>query len=449
MTVSIRILPSHPKPLSGLLSTTFFERIAYLGMQSLLVLFLSKHLFTEPHIQAVWGAGFVQRATGADSSQSLASYIFGAFTALNLVLPLLGGFIADRFLGLKRTIAAGGILMMLGYTALTWDAAFFAALALIALGNGMFKPNLASAIGGLYQGADGRAVDAFQLLIITAGLAGLISPLLIGTAGESYSWSYGFLGSAVAIAIGVAVHWRQYPSVAHASEPRNGETGADADDDETDARGSPLRLFWWSAMLAVLVLPNYQIFNAYMMWADVNFDRQLFGGTFPSSWIVLLAGGASMTANLAVMKFWEVWRQRWVEPTNELKILFGMILVLFGTACLVVAAFNQNPGEKISLILPIAFHILLALGSANIVPLILAQFSRIAPSHLRSATMGIFYLSMGVGSLLVGWTGGYYTTLSATMFWGMHSATIAVLCLLYSAVIFRPRHAHFGKKRSV
>jgi POT family proton-dependent oligopeptide transporter len=168
--MSDRAFLGHPAGLSTLFFTELWERFSYYGMRGLLKLYMVNYLFTtsrqvlqggEERVPGdpatVWLWSLVQGLLPSDGGpQAQASVIYGWYTGLVYLTPLLGGIIADRYLGQRKTVIIGGLLMAVGHFVMAFDSMFFLALALLIVGNGAFKPNISTQVGNLYPAGDPR-----------------------------------------------------------------------------------------------------------------------------------------------------------------------------------------------------------------------------------------------------------------------------------------------------
>ena len=202
----------HPKGLYTLFATEMWERFSYYGMRALLVLYLT----------ATWD----EHGFGLDRSQALA--IYGIFTGLVYLTPIFGGLLADKYLGQRKSILVGSILMSLGQASLAVSAAgevdvrnFFLnmGLGLLIMGNGFFKPNISTIVGALYEEGDPRRDSAFTIFYMGINLGAFLSPLICGTLGQTVGWAWGFgsaalgmvLGMVIFLALGKTLHDAGYP----------------------------------------------------------------------------------------------------------------------------------------------------------------------------------------------------------------------------------------------
>ena len=203
-----RAFLGHPRGLGYLAFTEAWERFSYYGMQSLLVLYMAKYLLLPGHVEHVAFFGEFTRLPLYSSLRgpALASAIFGTYAALVYFTPTFGGLIADRWLGRRRTVLAGALLMALGHFLMAFEASFLFALLALVVGSGLFKGNLASQIGGLYQPGDLRRADAFQIYYLAINAGVIISPLVTGTLGEKVGWHWGFGAAGVGMLISIAIY---------------------------------------------------------------------------------------------------------------------------------------------------------------------------------------------------------------------------------------------------
>src|SRR4051812_27152626 len=174
----------HPRGLWYLSFTEAWERFSFYGMQALLVLYMSKYLLLPGHVEHVAGFGFFRWLYPKLEGQPLASQIFGNYSAFVYLTPILGGLIADRFLGRRRAVLLGALIMAAGHFLMALEPAFIFALLCLVAGCGLFKGNIASQVGALYKPQDLRAADAFQIFYLGINAGVIAAPLIVGTLGE-------------------------------------------------------------------------------------------------------------------------------------------------------------------------------------------------------------------------------------------------------------------------
>jgi len=173
----------HPQGLYTLFGAEAWERFSYYGMRALLVLYLvNKIKLDRPH----------------------ALEIYGLYTGLVYLTPLLGGYLADKLLGRRKAVLIGGIVMALGQIALMFEPTLYLALGLLIAGNGFFKPNISTMVGGLYREGDNRRDGAFTIFYMGINLGALFSPIICGNLGERVGWAFGFGSAALGMTFGLA-----------------------------------------------------------------------------------------------------------------------------------------------------------------------------------------------------------------------------------------------------
>ena len=415
----------HPKGLGYLAVVEGCERFSYYSMQTLLVLYMVKYLLLPEHIGSVAGLGWLRAHyyTGLDG-QPLASAIFGDYTALVYLTPIVGGVIADRWLGRRATLILGGLTMALGHFLMAFQGSFLLALVTLIVGVGLFKGNIASQVGELYAENDIRRAMAFQIFYIAINVSVIAAPLVSGTLGEKLGWHWGFGAAGVVMVIGLLIYLgaaRWLPADSRPARRNDAPRARMAGDDW-------LRLtavFVLVPILAVSLLMNQEIFNAYLVWADAHFALTFFGETLPTSWMITIDSAVSFSMLVAVAAFWKWYGAHRREPDELGKMIIGSLFSMAGGTCLFIAAATQGAG-KIGLFWPLMFHLLNSIAFAHIMPVSLALFSRLAPKAINATVLGIYYLAFFAANKIVGTVGGWYSTMPTTRFWLLHIAAAGV-----------------------
>lgn len=415
----------HPKGLGYLSLVEGCERFSYYSMQTLLVLYMVNYLLPE-RFDAVAGLGWLQQNRyGGAEGQPLASAIYGDYSSLVYLTPILGGLLADKWLGRRATLVAGGAVMALGHFLMAFESTFLLALITLIVGVGLFKGNIASQVGELYRDGDLRRAMAFQIFYIAINVSVIAAPLVSGTLGEKVGWHWGFGCAGVVMVAGLLVYLAAGRWLPQDNRPAKGEIGKA--DPLTRADG--LRVLAVAIMvpvMAVALLTNQQIFNAYLVWADEQFQLTFFGQTLPTTWMITIDATLSFAMLVAVAWFWK-WRadKTGSEPDELGKMVIGSFFTIAGGLCLVVAAATQGEG-KIGLFWPVLFHLLNSIGFSHILPVSLALFTRLAPRQINATVIGIYYLAFFLANQIVGQVGGWYSTMDTVQFWLLHVATAVV-----------------------
>ena len=435
-----RAFLGHPKGLGFLGFTEACERFSYYSMQTLLVLYMVNYLLLPEHIGKVVGLDWLRswHYPGLDG-QPLSSAIFGDYTSLVYLTPILGGIIADKLTGRKIAMIVGGLVMALGHFLMAFEGAFLFALLSLIVGVGLFKGNIATQVGELYGEKDLRRAMAFQIFYIFINVSVIAAPLISGTLGQKVGWHYGFGCAGVVMVLGLAI----YLSGQRWLPEDRGRVRKDSGPRESLTRNDwscVLYLVILIPVLAISLLTNQEIFNAYLVWGDQQFNLTFMGTTLPSSWLITLDAILSFSMLVAVAAFWKWWSLKRREPDEISKMIIGSFFTIAGGACLFIAAATQPEGGKIGLFWPFMFHLLNSIGFAQILPISLALFTKIAPKQITATVIGLYYLSFFVANKVVGTIGGLYSSLPTTTFWLIHIASAAfglVAFVVFKLVIGR------------
>ena len=437
----------HPRGLGYIAFAEAWERFSYYGMQALLVLYMVNRLLHPGHIEHIAGFGpfrhLIENFRGPLEIQPLASTIFGLYTGLVYLTPIAGGLIADRWLGRTRTIIMGALLMSAGHFLMAFDFSFLLALTCLLTGVGCFKGNLASQVGGLYPKGDNRRADAFQIYYIFINGGVIAAPLIAGTLGEKVGWHWGFGAAGVGMLIGLTIYLlgRKYlPPDSPVVEKKEAAANAPAKTGLTRRDKMAIAmLIVLLPFLTIAIIPNQQIFNAYLVWAQDHADLMFFGKKMPTTWLITLDSIVSVSFLFIAVIFWRLWSKKFPEPTEINKIAIGSLIAVTGMLSLVIgAAIAAQSGEKVSIGWLIAFHVLNSAGFANVFPVSLALYARVAPAALSATIIGVYYLAFFAGNNLVGWIGGFLEKMPATQFWMLHAvlAGIAGITFLLAGKLF-------------
>jgi POT family proton-dependent oligopeptide transporter len=420
----------HPRGLWYLVSAEVGERFSYYGMQALLVLYLTQYLLLPENSERV--AGFVPFRLFLEgiygelaTPVTLAAAITGLYSAGVYFTPLIGGFIADRWLGRTMTLTLGALFMVAGHFLMAFDVLFVVAISCLFIGVGLFKGNIATQVGELYGPDDLRRSTAFQTFMLGVQVAVIFGPVVTGFLGEKIAWHYGFGAAGVAMTIALIVyHWgRKYLPP---ERPR-----------VVVAKSAPAEKFTrreWATMavliallpvLAATAIGNQEIFNAYLLWGEANYNLVFFGETMPVSWLVSLDAIISTVTVGGALAFWTVYAKYRKEPDEIVKLAIGAMIAAGGPLLLAIASANAAAsGGKVSLVWGLAFHIVNDVGFAMVFPVGLALFSRAAPRRVGGLFIGIYYLHLFVCNLTTGKVAGFIETMSGFNFWAMHAAIV-------------------------
>jgi POT family proton-dependent oligopeptide transporter len=430
----------HPSGLAYMAFMEAFERFSFYGMQALLVLYMTSQLLHGGHIENVVGFGPVRHALegvfGPMSRQALASEIFGLYAGFASATPVLGGMIGDWLLGQRRAVLLGGAMMAAGHFLMAFEAPFLLALVLLMLGCGLLKGNISAQVGNLYAGADRRRQDAFQLFYMAANVGVFCAPLVCGTLGEKVGWHWGFGAAGVGMLISLGIYvsgWSRLPPDRRAV--RRG-TGVEAPALTGDDIPTLLALGVLLVVVALFWIANGETLNAYMIWAKAHLQRQVGGFELPVSWLQSASAIVGIAMAPALIGLWTRQARAGREAPPLGKMAIGCGLAAGAYALLALAAAASGPAG-VPLAWALGYHLVLQTGYLFVYPIGMALFSRTAPSAINSMMIGIYFLSVFAGSLLIGWVGQFYAKMPTPAFWLLHAGA-AGLAGAIILVLWRP-----------
>jgi POT family proton-dependent oligopeptide transporter len=388
-----------PRGLAVLFLTEMWEKFSFYGMKALLIYYMIRQL----HFP-----------------QADASLIYGAYTGGVYLTPIFGGYIADRWLGRRRAILIGGSLMALGHFTLAFETFFFPALLLIALGNGLFLPNLPSQVGDLYDDKDPRRGGSYNVYYVGLNLGALLAPLVCGTLGELYGWHIGFGSAGVGMCLGLVIYVlgsrHLPPDRPRAAEPQG----------EGAPRAASLLPLLWVALAVVVFRSAYeQGGNTLAVWAEASVDRALWGRTVPVTWMQSLNPLFVFLFTPFVVAGWRRAATRGREPSSLAKMAMGAagVAVSYLTLALLQASHGSRP---VSMAWVVAFFALYTLGELYILPVGLGLFARLAPKGMGATVIAAWFLASFGGNLLSGVVGRHLGSLGATNFFVVLAAIAGV-----------------------
>ena len=423
-----RQILGHPIGLFVLFFTEMWERFSYYGMRGLLKLYMVNYLFVasrqiyqgaDGHItgnpNSVIGWEFVRWLIGCtpDTLPGVsASLIYGWYTGLVYLTPLLGGYLADRFWGQRKTVYIGGALMAAGHFLMAFENWFFFALLLLILGNGAFKPNISTQVGNLYPPNDHRRDGAFTIFYMGINLAAFICSFVCGTlaASKYFGWHWGFGAAGVGMVLGLVVY-------------TFGQRFLAADNISTTKATShnepkqPLDSNEWRRVFALILLCLLNIVfwavyeqqgNTMQTWADEKtIWPVIFGFQIPSTWFqsfnplfIFL-----MAPLLDIFWLWQARRGR--EPSSVAKMAIGCIILGLSFIVMVIGAKSVGDGKG-SWFWPVFCTFLLTFGELYLSPIGLSLVTKVSPARIVSAMMGMWFISSFFGNVLSGIIGSLY-----------------------------------------
>jgi POT family proton-dependent oligopeptide transporter len=427
----------HPRGLTYLFSTEMWERFSYYGMRSLLVLYMVKYLLHPGTIDGVIGFAALRSALesvfGPLDIQPLASQIYGLYTAFVYLTPILGGYLADRFLGQRRTVIIGAVLMALGHFMMAFEKLFLFALLALMLGNGAFKPNISTQVGRLYAPGDERRDRAYSVFYVGINLGAFFSPLVCGTLGEALGWGYGFSAAGIGMVISLVIYTVAL-RVLPPDDPRPTRTQAARPHLTAQERRGVTALLLLFIPVTLFWAGYEQQGNTIALWADSFTDRAIDLGfwqaTIPTTWFQAFNPFMIFAFTPFVVALWRRQAARNAEPTTVTKIAIGCLGVAIANLIMAYAAWHVGDDGKSSWLWLFAYFAVITLGELYLSPTSLSLVTKIAPASIVSLMMGVWLATSFVGNFLAGWLGSYWSTMAKPDFFLMIAAIGAVAASL-------------------
>ncbi|MES1209694.1 MAG: peptide MFS transporter, partial [Pseudomonadota bacterium] len=418
----------HPPGLFILFFAEMWERFSYYGMRGLLKLYMANYLFVtlreslqgcrqqtppcplvpgDPGGVLFWDAirGFLPQHPA-----ETASMLYGTYTALVYATPFFGGIIADRWLGQRKTVVLGALLMAAGHFVMAVESSFFVALALLILGNGAFKPNISTQVGSLYAPGDPRRDGAFTIFYMGINVGAFISNLVCGTLAAVYGWHFGFAAAGVGMLLGLGVYLvgGKYLAADDLSKRRAAHKIERTPLTPVE-RKRVMALVALCALNVVFWAVYEQQGNTMQSWADEHTRwPSVLGFQIPSTWfqsfnplmIVLLAPLLDI--------FWRRQSRKGTEPSSVTKMAIGCV-VLGLSFLIMIAGAQVVGGGKGSPFWPLFCVLLVTVGELYLSPIGLSLVTKVSPARIVSMMMGMWFLSSFIGNFLSGVIGILYT----------------------------------------
>jgi POT family proton-dependent oligopeptide transporter len=433
----IKPTSGHPKGLYFLFFTEMWERFSYYGMRAIFILFMTKVLLLD---------------------DANASQIYGSYTGLVYLTPLLGGYLCDKFLGNRRSIIIGGFLMAVGQFFMFLSASsggdfgitmMWTGLTALIIGNGFFKPNISTMVGQLYPANDRRIDSAFTIFYMGINLGALFSPLICG----SMDFKWGFLaacGGMVISLIAFIIYQKKYLISEEGKEiglpvkkldMKNilliiGSIGiiffmlnfqrmfkSDIDIISYVIYGAmilmPIIILSDKSLIpmekkkitVIFILAFFVIFfwgafeqagASLTLFADRQTDRTIFGWDMPASWFQSINPLSVIILAPVFTLIWGFLYTRKLEPSSPYKMAFGLALVALGYVIIAIAVKGLGVEDKVSMWWLVSLYVIHTMGELCLSPIGLAMVSKLAPLRLSSLMMGTWFLANAAANKFAG-----------------------------------------------
>jgi proton-dependent oligopeptide transporter, POT family len=404
----------HPKGLTTLFFTEFWERFSYYGMRAILVLYMV--------------APLEQGGLGYDTAK--ATSIYGTYTMAVYLTALPGGWIADRFLGGRLAVLLGGIIIALGHFSMAFASlpSFYGGMALIAAGTGLLKPNITAMVGGLYGEDDPRRDAGFSLFYMGINLGAMLAPLVCSYLGQRIDWHLGFAAAGVGMVLGLIQYLAHRKRLARVGARPQAKTSGKVRTPKQPLTKQEIKRLLVIAILFFFSLLFWMAFeqsgSSFSLFADRHTDTNLFGFNFPSGWFQSVNSFFILALAPLFSWLWIRWGNR--QPSSPAKFSLGLLLLGIGMIVITIASSLIGAG-KVSPFWLVAVYFIHTVGELCLSPVGLSTVTRLAPARMVGLMMGVWFLSISLGNKLAGWAAGFYQDDAGTLVRLYGALALAVL----------------------
>ncbi len=443
----------HPVGLYVLFFTEMWERFSYYGMRALLTLYMTaKALENDP-----------QSGLGWTTTEALALY--GWYTMLVYLMSIPGGFIADRYIGQKKAVTIGAILLTAGHGVLAIDDlwAYYTGLGLVILGVGMLKPNISTMVGGLYKQNDIRRDKGFSIFYIGINTGSFLASLSVGLVAALYGWHYGFGLAGIGMLLGLVVYLYGQRYLVHVGNaPTEEEKSSDIGLGVLFAQlfKSPLQLgivvlmltyavyagftyegpdnwgfailFMVIALITGLMMMIYKNLNGQIekdryvvlllslsmvlvfwgcfeqmgglmnLYAEEKTNRMLMGWEVPGAWFQSANPGFIILLAVGIASFWAKRKLKGKEASSLFKMAIGVIIMGIGFVYMVFASMQYEANGSSAMYWLILAYLFHTTGELCLSPVSLSFFTKLAPARYMALMMGVYWAATGLGNKVAG-----------------------------------------------
>ena len=438
--MTLPIFRGHPPGLAVCAATEMWERFSYYGMRALLIFYLTQHFgFGDPEAFA----------------------IYGAYSGLVYMAPIVGGLAADQWLGGRKAVVFGGLLLMAGHLGMAFEASltlFYLSLALIIAGVGFLKTSATAIVGNLYEPADPRLDAGYTTYYMAYNVGGALAPLVCGWLGQRFGWGWGFGAAAVGMAFGLLAFFRGRHHLGGRAEPPAPERL------RASVAGLPrewwvylggagfVLVLWWllsnrsvvGPLLSALGLATgvglvyYAVFrctpvernkllacaalivftlgfwafyeqmgSSLALFSERLLDRVVLGFEIPASVLQSLPSFLVILLAPLFAALWLSLGKRGRDPSISIKFVVAIATLAVGFLILAAGISLTAVGAKVPLIWFVLNFLLLVVGELCLAPLGTSMVSQLSPKRIGAFMMGAFFLAYSGASFLAGVIAGF------------------------------------------
>ncbi|HKS24039.1 MAG TPA: peptide MFS transporter [Thermoanaerobaculia bacterium] len=428
MTDAAKQWLGHPRGLFTCFFTEMWERASYYGMRALLTLYMVGSVM-QP------GLGF---------SVQKAAQIYALYTMCVYLSGIPGGFIADRFIGHRRAVLIGGIVIALGHFSMAFPALpfFYLGLGLIIIGTGLLKPNVSTIVGTLYTRDDARRDAGFSLFYMGINVGATFAPIVTGWLGQKYNWHLGFALAGIGMVFGIIqyVMGQKYLTPVE-EQPTPQTTAVESAKSLPESRSfTPQE---WGRIVAACILTLFALIfwagfeqagSSLTLFADRATRLKVFNFTYPSSWFQSVEPGFIIIFSPIFAWLWMRMGRR--EPSSPAKFTLGLFFLSLSFLLIVPAARAfQATGQRVSPWWLVGLYYLQAMGELCLSPVGLSMITKLSPARIVGLMMGIWFFATAMGNYVAGWVAGLVGTRSYSEVFMIAFVTAAVVTLILTVLI--------------
>lgn len=397
-----------------------WERFAYYGMRALIVLYM---------IQSM------------KYSAEMAGNIYGLYTGLVYLTPLIGGYLADRYFGQRKCITAGAIFMIIGLGLLSSGihGLFLPALFFMICSNGFIKSNISSVLGLLYGENEDKKDSAFTVFYMGINLGAFMSPLICGTIAVKYGFQYGFAAAGIGMCIGLLIYkvFENSLLLHYGLNPVKINNTASNNDDKylNKTQSERIRALF---LLMIFTIPFWICFeqagSSLTLFAEYDVNRNFLGFEIPTGYFQSFNPLFIITLAPLMSIFWDKLKHKSKEPSSVEKFAIALALISLSYVVLTIAGyFSIN--SKVSPVWLIIAYFIMTIAELCLSPIGLSLVSKLAPKQFLSLIMGTWFLTSFLGNLISGFWGGKYGSMQNSTFFAilaMFSFATFILLLFFT-----------------
>ncbi|MGL5759772.1 peptide MFS transporter [Plesiomonas sp.] len=439
----------HPKGLFLLFSTELWERFSYYAMRAILVLYLTDKT--------------VNGGLGWSTEEALKLY--GLYTGLVYITPLIGGWLADNVLGQRKSILIGGTLMALGQFTLALPhgvlngadiTAFYTGLGLIICGNGLFKPNISTMVGDLYQEGDNRRDGAFTIFYMGINLGALIAGLVAGSVSTAMGWKSGFfcagIGMLIALTVQLMFARKLLGNIGVVpAAKRDKALNADRKGPLTKQEVDRLKVILILGLFTIVFWAGFEQAGGLMnIYAAEHTNRMIGDFEVPTAWFQSLNPFFIITLAPLIAAVWVKLGHR--EPSSPIKFAMAMFMLALGFLCMIGAVLDAKTSGKANMIWLVGAYFFHTLGELCLSPIGLSMVTKLAPLRLASLMMGAWFGFNALANYVAGVIGSFVGESGPMAIFGgiaIAAAIAGLILLMASGKLISWMHGAEGRRSSL